>query len=294
MWFPVVQFNHIIDKKKEKLISPIELKNQSPAKRLEKIQKYTSETSADYTVPWLGGVGFSQTILDKEGVWQGFPNKSFFLPKFYFTQKEQILTFTFSSQHDIQIEEVGGEYNRVLRQVVRDLVERPVPNCDLQIQPQTPSADWLKLCAELDKCILNGDLQKVVPAQIAKAQLSHFEIGALIERLNALPGERIFKFAYRYDRDVFLGASPELLFEQDHRELFVPAVAGTRVRNLQDSQADAQAAEELKQSTKEQREHRHVVDFVRTQLAKLGANLPPEQEPELLALPTLLSNLPFC
>jgi hypothetical protein len=42
MWFPVVQFNHIIDKKKEKLISPIELKNQSPAKRLEKIQKLQS------------------------------------------------------------------------------------------------------------------------------------------------------------------------------------------------------------------------------------------------------------
>lgn len=255
--------------------------------RLEKIRRYAEEVSGEYMVPWIGGVGFTAEKARADEIWAGFPNAFFFLPKYYFHQREQILSFVYSSPLDLQVEEVGGEYNRILRLVVKDVEEKPAPKCSLDLDPAHPPENWLKLCEAIDAAMLAGDVQKVVPAQVATGKLSHFEVGALIERLNAYPRERLYKFALRHDRDVFIGATPELLFRQLHQDVFIPALAGTRRRDTADPAKDAEIGRELLGSAKELREHAYVVDFIRTQLAKLGAELPAERPPELLELPTL-------
>ncbi|MBD2462242.1 isochorismate synthase [Oscillatoria sp. FACHB-1407] len=80
----------------------------------------------------------------------------------------------------------------------------------------------------------------------------------------------------------FIGASPERLLRIRDRKLITDALAGSAPRGKTVIE-DAESAQRLLNSEKEQREHRVVVDFLTQQLAQLGLT------PHFPSAPTLLS-----
>lgn len=83
-----------------------------------------------------------------------------------------------------------------------------------------------------------------------------------------------------------VGASPELLLRKEGDRVRTFPLAGTAAR-LADPVGDAQAAERLVASGKDQHEHRLVVEDIRELLAPLCTSLEIPDAPELVATPTL-------
>jgi menaquinone-specific isochorismate synthase len=81
----------------------------------------------------------------------------------------------------------------------------------------------------------------------------------------------------------FLGASPELLFRREGTRLESEAVAGTRPRSL-DTVEDERLESQLLKMSKEQLEHRLVVDSLETTFCELCADFSQDTAPSVLKL----------
>ncbi len=91
------------------------------------------------------------------------------------------------------------------------------------------------------------------------------------------------KFMFRQNKDIFMGASPEFLFQTKNNSLHIPAIAGTRPRGKNEAE-DTKFAQDLLSSEKERSEHSYVVQFIRAAAAELGLALPAFCAPEILKL----------
>lgn len=81
-----------------------------------------------------------------------------------------------------------------------------------------------------------------------------------------------FAFALKQGEDVFLGASPELLFKIEHNQLFTDALAGTRPRGNSESE-DLKYEDDLLKNHKEKTEHSIVISYIINQLEPLAENV---------------------
>ncbi len=220
---------------------------------------------------------FSQT--SKSELWNDFSLSEGWTPKFYLHLDEQNRLF-------------GNPPENLFYPAAQEDCELPLLKGVSPEEENLQYSEWEKYCSAIKNEIEQNGLKKVVPArkrklfpengqtispqqkiQIFKKLLQSFPLNAHL-------------FCYRENEDLFLGASPELLFKLKGNELFVPAIAGTRKRSS-DSKEDQELGLELLHSSKEQEEHRYVVEFVKERLKDLGLKTESKAEPELL----LLSNL---
>ena len=95
----------------------------------------------------------------------------------------------------------------------------------------------------------------VIAREIAVIADRPIDVHGVLHRLEASFGS-----SYRYSVDGFVGASPELLVEVDGGRAVVPA--GRHGAATGDVELDAAIAEQLVASTKDQVEHRVVIDVV--------------------------------
>ena len=82
---------------------------------------------------------------------------------------------------------------------------------------------------------------------------------------------------------MFLGGTPELLYQRSANEIFSEAIAGTRMRG-KNEQEDERYESELLNSEKDRREHRFVMDTVRDILKGLCTSVDTCQEVSVLKL----------
>ena len=126
-------------------------------------------------------------------------------------------------------------------------------------------------------------VQKVV---LARRMLVDFrstvDVGATIEALRRREGSSTI-FAVTSPGSAFVGASPELLVARDGPLVRSVPLAGT-VRMTGNPASDQSAVARLAASTKENLEHRLVVDVVAAQLASSCRMLPVPRDPEILWL----------
>ena len=104
------------------------------------------------------------------------------------------------------------------------------------------------------------------------------DVHAVLRRLRATFGS-----SYRYSIDGFIGASPELLVEVDGPIVRSHPLAGTAPRTG-DADNDARIAAELIASTKNQIEHRVVIDVVHDTLLPWASYLDWEPEPSIVTV----------
>ena len=105
-----------------------------------------------------------------------------------------------------------------------------------------------------------------------------FDVCAILQRLKSSFGS-----SYRYLVDDFLGASPELLVAVNGNKVSSHPLAGTAPRTG-DPIADQKIANELTSSTKNQLEHRIVIDMVHDTLLPWCSFLDWQPEPSIVAV----------
>lgn len=138
---------------------------------------------------------------------------------------------------------------------------------------------YLEAVTKARDAVRSGDLTKAVIARDIIVQSSHaFDVHGILLRLRNTYGS-----SYRYFIDGLLGASPELLLEVEGRRVRSHPLAGT-VPRTGDPTRDTQLAEALVASTKNQVEHRVVIDMVHDTLLPHCSYLDWEPEPSIVSV----------
>lgn len=147
------------------------------------------------------------------------------------------------------------------------------------IEQVTPTETYLAAVAAARDAVQVGRLTKAVIAREIKVSSSRpFDRHGILRRLKASFGS-----SYRFAVDGFLGASPELLVAVDGRMVWSLPLAGTAPR-AGDVERDAAIAEALIESTKNQVEHRVVIDMVHDTLLPWCSYLDWEPEPSIVSV----------
>jgi len=165
---------------------------------------------------------------------------------------------------------------------VADAVSGTAPGAtsnSFRVEPLTPVDEYLGAVVAARDAVRAGRLLKAVIARdIAVSASAPMDIHAVLLRLRASFGS-----SYRFCIDGLIGASPELLVQVEGRTVRSHPLAGTAPRTG-DPATDARLAAELVASTKNQVEHRVVIDMVHDTLLPWCSYLDWEPEPSVVTV----------
>lgn len=147
------------------------------------------------------------------------------------------------------------------------------------VRPGVDPAHYLRAVAAARDAVRRGEVDKVVVARDVFVESDiPFDLHAIMLRLRMAFGS-----SYRYSIDGLVGASPELLVSRQGSAVRSHPLAGTAPR-LGDPTTDARLAAELMSSTKNQIEHRIVIDEVHDRLLPFCSYLDWEPEPSVVTV----------
>ncbi len=165
---------------------------------------------------------------------------------------------------------------------VADAVSGAAPGAtsnSFSVKPLTPVDEYLGAVVAARDAVRAGRLLKAVIARdIAVTASAPMDVHAVLLRLRASFGS-----SYRFCIDGLIGASPELLVQVEGRTVRSHPLAGTAPRTG-DPATDARLASELVASTKNQVEHRVVIDMVHDTLLPWCSYLDWEPEPSVVTV----------
>ena len=155
----------------------------------------------------------------------------------------------------------------------------PAAAATWSIEPGVAVDAYLAAVRSARDAVRAGELTKAVIARPIIVRSSEaIDVHAVLRRLRASFGS-----SYRYSIDGFIGASPELLVEVDGPIVRSHPLAGTAPRTG-DVDNDARIAADLIASTKNQIEHRVVIDVVHDTLLPWASYLDWEPEPSIVTV----------
>jgi menaquinone-specific isochorismate synthase len=156
----------------------------------------------------------------------------------------------------------------------------PTPSAaSYELGPDVPVEHYLTAVTTAREAVRRGDLTKAVIARPITLRTDRpIDVHSVLMRLKASFGS-----SYRYSIDGMIGASPELLVEVDGAVVRSHPLAGTAPRTG-DVDNDARIAEQLIASTKNQVEHRIVIDVVHDTLLPWSSYLDWEPEPSIVTV----------
>jgi len=156
-------------------------------------------------------------------------------------------------------------------------ISPPPSSASFTVRPGVAVDTYLAAVTAARDAARARDLVKAVIARDVYVESDRpIDIHAVLLRLRASFGS-----SYRYSVDGFVGASPELLVEVHDGLVRSHPLAGTAPRTG-DPATDARLAEELIASTKNQVEHRVVIDVVNDTLLPWCSYLDWEPEPQIV------------
>lgn len=199
------------------------------------------------------------------------------------------IPFDINQSHEFVIPRVvvgrsqnGEEWITIIDDAVPDfdrtLADRPTPSI-FSVSPGVTVEHYLEAVRLTRDAVRNNEFAKAVIARdlVVTSDLK-IDIETILLRLRDA-----YKSSYRYLIDGFLGASPELLVSVNGKEVMSNPLAGT-ARRTGDKQLDHQLAEQLIASTKNQLEHRIVIDMVHDTLLPWCSYLDWQPEPSIVEI----------
>lgn len=202
---------------------------------------------------------------------------TFTLPRVVVTKDaEGSAWVTLTSDHEADLTDAAMD------SAVADAVSGTAPGAtsnSFRVEPLTPVDEYLGAVVAARDAVRAGRLLKAVIARdIAVTASEPMDVHAVLLRLRASFGS-----SYRFCIDGLIGASPELLVQVEGRTVRSHPLAGTAPRTG-DPATDARLAAQLVASTKNQVEHRVVIDMVHDTLLPWCSYLDWEPEPSVVTV----------
>ncbi|NUM56799.1 MAG: isochorismate synthase [Candidatus Hydrogenedentes bacterium] len=217
---------------------------------------------------YYGGMRFSLTTPPVEK-WAPFGAYRFVLPKFEVLSRGDQTYLACNAM-------LKDEQENLLAKLLDQLDAMPFPGLDAPAAIAHPQSradapdrnEWIRQMERTLAAIHDGAIEKAV---LARESVFAFDAPidpvALLRQLNA-SASKSYRFCFQPKPGVaFIGVSPERLYKRQDRYVRTEAVAGTRP-TTGDLRVDAALADELLNSDKDRREHKHVLDAVRAELAR--------------------------
>lgn len=168
--------------------------------------------------------------------------------------------------------------HEAIADATRSTPPRPSAN-SFRVSPRMPISHYLDAVLATRDAVRSGALRKAVIARDIEVHAEDpIDVHGVLQRLRASFGS-----SYRFCVGNMIGASPELLVETSERMVRSHPLAGTAPRTG-DPETDSRLASELIASTKNQVEHRVVIDMVRDTLLPFCSYLDWEAEPSIVTV----------
>jgi menaquinone-specific isochorismate synthase len=185
-------------------------------------------------------------------------------------------TITLVGENEKQVNDAA--VTAAINEAVHSNPPRPSGN-SYRVEARTPIGRYLDAVTAARDAVRSGVLKKAVIARDIEVFADDpLDVHGILLRLRSSFGS-----SYRYCINNMLGASPELLIEIDGRTVRSHPLAGTAPRTG-DPVIDARLAGELIASTKNQVEHRVVIDMVHDTLLPHCSYLDWEAEPSIVTV----------
>jgi menaquinone-specific isochorismate synthase len=212
--------------------------------------------------------------------WADFPDEYFFVPKAEIIRSGGRTTLAVNlSDNETDLSDVSQWIERL-----GDTGAAPRPGV-LTRWDQPNFTGWAEAVDRALQEFQSGPLEKVVLARKSCLELTETITPFALVEILAGGAPACFHFCLQptANSGAFLGASPELLFRREGTRLESEAVAGTRPRSL-DTVEDERLESQLLKMSKEQLEHRLVVDSLETTFCELCADFSQDSSPSVLKL----------
>jgi menaquinone-specific isochorismate synthase len=212
--------------------------------------------------------------------WADFPDEYFFVPKAEIIRSGGRTTLAVNlSDNETDLSDVSQWIERL-----GDTGAAPRPGV-LTRWDQPNFTGWAEAVDRALQEFQSGPLEKVVLARKSCLELTETITPFALVEILAGGAPACFHFCLQptANSGAFLGASPELLFRREGARLESEAVAGTRPRSL-DTVEDERLESQLLKMSKEQLEHRLVVDSLETTFRELCADFSQDTAPSVLKL----------
>ena len=212
--------------------------------------------------------------------WADFPDEYFFVPKAEIIRSGGRTTLAVNlSDNETDLSDVSQWIERL-----GDTGAAPRPGV-LTRWDQPNFTGWAEAVDRALQEFQSGPLEKVVLARKSCLELRETITPFALVEILAGGAPACFHFCLQptANSGAFLGASPELLFRREGTRLESEAVAGTRPRSL-DTVEDERLESQLLKMSKEQLEHRLVVDSLETTFRELCADFSQDTAPSVLKL----------
>ena len=212
--------------------------------------------------------------------WADFPDEYFFVPKAEIIRSGGRTTLAVNlSDNETDLSDVSKWIERL-----GDTGAAPRPGV-LTRWDQPNFTGWAEAVDRSLQEFQSGPLEKVVLARKSCLELTETITPFALVEILAGGAPACFHFCLQptANSGAFLGASPELLFRREGARLESEAVAGTRPRSL-DTVEDERLESQLLKMSKEQLEHRLVVDSLANTFCELCADFSQDSSPSVLKL----------
>jgi len=201
----------------------------------------------------------------------------FILPRIVFRKSENqepIVTMVGETEDDLTDDKLAT----AVAAAIATPPPRPYSN-SYRVAPKTAVGHYLDAVVQARDAVRAGSLQKAVIARDIEVHADDpIDVHAILLRLRASFGS-----SYRYCVNNIIGASPELLVSVQGSIVRSHPLAGTAPRTG-DQETDKRLANELVASTKNQIEHRIVIDMVHDTLLPFCSYLDWESEPSVVTV----------
>ncbi|MEB6201903.1 isochorismate synthase [Mammaliicoccus fleurettii] len=226
---------------------------------------------------FFGGFQFSEHTLTNE--WKDYGMSHFVLPKFLITKENGRCYLTYTDDNNkFDIENIERILNAIDSKAQTGVLSEPsvVENKDIQ------SEEWKDLVTKVVS-LMNESvaLQKVVLSRRRKIEFQDdVNVEDALQR-SLDSNESSYLLLFESGKSQFISQTPEQLCQIDNGKLYTNAIAGTIIRTEDESENNKLKAELLNDS-KNQFEHRYVVDSIIHDIQSFTKQLEYDKKPTIL------------
>ncbi|MBO3063077.1 MULTISPECIES: isochorismate synthase [Mammaliicoccus] len=226
---------------------------------------------------FFGGFQFSEHSLTNE--WKDYGMSHFVLPKFLITKENGRCYLTYTDDNNkFDIENIERILNAIDSKAQTGVLSEPsvVENKDIQ------SEEWKDLVTKVVS-LMNESvaLQKVVLSRRRKIEFQDdVNVEDALQR-SLDSNESSYLLLFESGKSQFISQTPEQLCQIDNGKLYTNAIAGTIIRTEDESENNKLKAELLNDS-KNQFEHRYVVDSIIHDIQSFTKQLEYDKKPTIL------------
>lgn len=239
---------------------------------------------------FLGGIKFHPDNEFADDVWTDFKDSEWFIPKTAYYKDNQSAYLIYNFHYNLpaqvlatQFESMNNAFAKLTKSISQSSQEKPLLKNGEILEDYSAWANNIKNALEI---ISKNDAEKIVLSRRVEYELTTSPELANLTKSLSENYPACHTFAFRQNKSIFFGASPERLASFSKGWVEADALAGSISRGKTDEE-DLALANSLLESPKNVHEQKAVVDFIAQSFESFTENIQFDTTPKIRKLPNI-------